>query len=76
MCILFLTPKLFDKDHPERASDIDRHKSDSVEKAKSGKGEWKPELASQSEQALSGDKHNMTMEQMQKMAAEKGKEKK
>ncbi|OAP62959.1 hypothetical protein AYL99_02186 [Fonsecaea erecta] len=54
-----------------RAADIERHKSDSVEKAKTGRGEWKPELASQSEQATRGDKHNMTMEQMQKMTKEK-----
>jgi len=60
-----------DKDSPNRASDIDRHKSDSVEKAKTGKGEWKPELASSSEQAISGDKHNMTIEQMQKMGETK-----
>ncbi|KIW33637.1 hypothetical protein, variant [Cladophialophora immunda] len=56
----------------DRAADIERHKSDSVEKAKTGRGEWKPELASQSEQATRGDKHNLTMEQMQKMAKEKG----
>ncbi|KAH0844329.1 hypothetical protein FOPE_10028 [Fonsecaea pedrosoi] len=55
-----------------RAADIERHKSDSVEKAKTGRGEWKPELASQSEQATRGDKHNLTMEQMQKLAKEKG----
>ncbi|KIW90740.1 uncharacterized protein Z519_08523 [Cladophialophora bantiana CBS 173.52] len=59
-------------DNEGRAADIERHKSDSVEKAKTGRGEWKPELASQSEQATRGDKHNMTMEQMQKMAKEKG----
>ncbi|KIX04322.1 uncharacterized protein Z518_05189 [Rhinocladiella mackenziei CBS 650.93] len=60
-------------DIPERAQEIDRHKSDSVEKAKTGKGEWKPELASQSEQAISGDKSDMTMEQMQKMGEQKSK---
>ncbi|KEF51641.1 uncharacterized protein A1O9_12276 [Exophiala aquamarina CBS 119918] len=63
-----------DHDSPDRASNIDRHKSDSIEKAKTGKGEWKPELASSSEQAISGDKHNMTIEQMQKLGEKKSEE--
>ncbi|KAK5046092.1 hypothetical protein LTR84_008549 [Exophiala bonariae] len=62
------------KDHPERASNIERHKSDSVDKAKTGKGEWKPELASSSEQAINGDKENKTIEQMQKESAKKAEE--
>jgi len=61
-------------DHPERAKHIDHHKTDSVEKAKTGKGEWKPELASSSEQALSGDKHNMTIEQLQKLGQTRSEE--
>jgi len=56
----------------DRARKIEEHKSDSIEKAKTGKGEWKPELASQSEQARAADKHDLTMEQMQKMGKEKG----
>ncbi|KIV93781.1 hypothetical protein PV10_04969 [Exophiala mesophila] len=63
-----------DRDHPEKAQTIDHHKSDSVEKAKTGKGEWKPELASASEQAISGDKNDMTVEQMQKLGAKKSEE--
>ncbi|RVX67587.1 hypothetical protein B0A52_08116 [Exophiala mesophila] len=63
-----------DRDHPEKAQTIDHHKSDSVEKAKTGKGEWKPELASASEQAISGDKNNMTVEQMQKLGSKKSEE--
>ncbi|KAJ9604421.1 hypothetical protein H2200_011257 [Cladophialophora chaetospira] len=56
----------------DRAKKIDEHKSDSIEKAKTGKGEWKPELASQSEQITHAGKHDMTMEQMQKLGKDKG----
>ncbi|KIW11801.1 hypothetical protein PV08_09073 [Exophiala spinifera] len=58
----------------DRDKEIERHKSDSVEKAKTGRGEWKPELGSKSEQAVRGDKHNMTMEQMQKLGSKKAEE--
>ncbi|EXJ84551.1 hypothetical protein A1O3_05220 [Capronia epimyces CBS 606.96] len=61
------------EDNEDRHHEIDRHKSDSVEKAKTGKGEWKPELASSSEQSVHGDKHNLTIEQMQKLGSEKSK---
>ncbi|KIW64399.1 hypothetical protein PV04_09334 [Phialophora macrospora] len=54
-----------------RAEDIDRHKADSLDKAKTGRGEWKPELASQSEQITHASKNDMTMEEMQKMTKEK-----
>ena len=37
----------------ERNSEIDKHKSESVDNAKEGKGEWKKELASNSEAAVS-----------------------
>ena len=37
----------------ERNAEIEKHKQDSVEKAKEGKGEWKGELASNSEAAVS-----------------------
>jgi len=59
----------------DRDKEIERHKGDSVEKAKTGRGEWKPELASQSEQALQGDKDGVTMEQLQKMGEQKAKDK-
>lgn len=36
-----------------RAKNIDDHKHDSVSKSKDGKGEWKKELASNSEAAVS-----------------------
>ena len=45
-----------------------------MNKAKSGKGEWKPELASASEQAVSGDKNNMSMDEMQKLGEQKAQE--
>lgn len=64
------------KDNEDRAQEIDRHKGDSVEKAKTGRGEWKPELASSSEQAVQSEKDGMTMEQMQKMGAGKAEENK
>lgn len=58
-------------DRDDRHQDIDHHKADSVEKAKTGKGEWKPELASQSEQSIKSEKNDLTMEQMQKLGARK-----
>lgn len=72
--LIYTTLLIIDKDHPDRAKHIDHHKSDSVEKAKTGKGEWKPELASSSEQAISGDKNDMTIEQMQKLGSKKAEE--
>jgi len=63
-----------DHDHPDREAKIDHHKHDSIEKSKTGKGEWKPELASNSEQAVKHDNHDMTMEEMQKHGEAKAKE--
>ncbi|ETN42056.1 uncharacterized protein HMPREF1541_03995, partial [Cyphellophora europaea CBS 101466] len=57
-----------------RESKIDTHKHDSVSRARSGKGEWKPELASSSEQAIQGEKNNMSMDEMQKMGEKKAEE--
>ncbi|EGR46014.1 uncharacterized protein TRIREDRAFT_34274, partial [Trichoderma reesei QM6a] len=34
----------------------DRHKKDSLEKQKKGSGHWKPELASDSEEAVRADR--------------------
>ena len=45
-----------------------------MSKAKAGKGEWKPELASYSEQVIRSESHNMSIEEMQKEAAQKAKE--
>lgn len=43
-------------------------------KAKEGKGEWKAELASNSEQVVRHEGHNMSIEEMQKEAIQKAKE--
>lgn len=58
----------------ERGNKIEKEKSDSVSKAQSGQGEWKPELASQSEQIMQGEKSNMSMKEMQKMGEKKAEE--
>lgn len=59
------------KDDPNRDAKIDHHKHDSVQKAKKGDAEWKPELASSSEQAVASEKNDMSMEEMQKMGKDK-----
>lgn len=71
--MFLLTQLCFSIDHPEQAEKIESHKQDSVSKVKAGKGEWKPELASASEQSVQGDKSQMTMEEMTKKGEEKGK---
>ena len=45
-----------------------------MSKAKAGKGEWKPELASYSEQVVRYEGHNVSTEEMQKEAVQKAKE--
>ena len=39
-------------DNPDQASDNEKHKQDQLTKQKEGKGHWKPELASDSEEAV------------------------
>ncbi|KAK4204801.1 hypothetical protein QBC40DRAFT_292651 [Triangularia verruculosa] len=39
-------------------SAFDHHKQDSLSKQKSGKGHWKPELASNSEEAVKADRNS------------------
>ncbi|KIV86825.1 hypothetical protein PV11_02410 [Exophiala sideris] len=58
----------------DRDKHIDHHQKDSLDKAKTGQGEWKPELGSNSENAIAGDKHNMTMEEMQKLGEKRSEE--
>jgi hypothetical protein len=41
-----------DRDSPDLAEKNEMHKQDSTQKAKAGKGHWKPELASDSEEAV------------------------
>ena len=45
-----------------------------MSRAKDGKGEWKPELASNSEQVVRHEGHNMSIEEMQKEAIQKAEE--
>ncbi|KAJ9650814.1 hypothetical protein H2198_009881 [Neophaeococcomyces mojaviensis] len=73
-CVLNEADRDTHKDHPDRDQKIDHHKHDSVNRAKSGKGEWKPELASQSEQIVSGDRDDMSMDEMQKLGEKKAEE--
>jgi hypothetical protein len=37
-------------------SDYERHKLDSISKQKAGRGHWKPELATESEEAVKADR--------------------
>jgi hypothetical protein len=39
-------------DTEDKATDYEKHKQDQLDKQKSGKGHWKPELASNSEEAV------------------------
>jgi hypothetical protein len=36
---------------------VDKHKEDSISKQQKGKGHWKPELASDSEESVKADRH-------------------
>jgi hypothetical protein len=71
--LLVLTPDAH-KDTPDRDAKIEHHKNDTIQKAKKGDPEWKPELASNSEQAVKADDHDMSMEEMQKKGAQKAEE--
>lgn len=61
-----------DRDHPDAAGKTEHHKEDSLKKQKEGKGEHKDELASDSESALKHDKHDLSVDEMQKQGAAKG----
>jgi len=43
-----------DRDNP----DYEKHKQDQLQKQKEGKGHWKEELASDSEEAVAADRHD------------------
>ncbi len=60
------------QDREDLEKEREKHKHDSVQKAKDGKGHWKEELASDSEEAVAGDRHDHSMEEMQKMGEQKG----
>jgi len=55
----------------------EHHKQDTIAKAKAGKGHWKPELASDSEEAVNADRAHKgeTPEEMQKKTASHAEEK-
>jgi len=61
-----------DLDNPDNAEQYERHKQDLLKKQKEGKGHWKPELASNSEEAVAADRHKHgenieeTLEELQK----------
>jgi len=44
-------------DRPDLANENEKHKQDQLKKQKEGKGHWKPELASDSEEAVAADRH-------------------
>ncbi|KAI1412424.1 hypothetical protein F5Y13DRAFT_163556 [Hypoxylon sp. FL1857] len=43
--------------HGTESHDPEKHKQDLLAKQKAGKGHWKPELASDSEEAVKADRH-------------------
>jgi len=55
----------------------ERHKQDLLQKHKEGKGHWKPELASNSEEIVAADRQsaNHSIEEMQKKTAKHAEEK-
>jgi len=65
-----------DRDSPDLAEKNEKHKQDLIQKAKAGKGHWKPELASDSEEAVNADRHEHGnhskegLEELQKRTAE------
>jgi len=61
-----------DLGNADNAEQSERHKEDSLKKQKDGKGHWKAELASDSEEAVTADRHEYddhkteSMEELQK----------
>jgi len=47
-----------DRNSPNLAEQNEKHKQDQLSKQKDGKGHWKPELASDSEEAIKADRHD------------------
>ncbi|KAI0900337.1 hypothetical protein F4806DRAFT_152486 [Annulohypoxylon nitens] len=45
-----------ESNHGSDAADPEKHKQDALAKQKAGKGHWKPELASDSEEAVKADR--------------------
>jgi len=61
-----------DHNNPDLAEHNEKHKQDQLDKSKQGKGHWKPELASNSEEAVAADRNSKdeSIEEMQKKTAE------
>ncbi|KAH7360160.1 hypothetical protein BKA65DRAFT_492540 [Rhexocercosporidium sp. MPI-PUGE-AT-0058] len=67
----FMALKESDRHNPDQAEANERHKQDQLKKQKEGKGHWKPELASDSEEAVVADRSGKdSIEEMQKKTAE------
>ncbi|KAG9228400.1 hypothetical protein BJ875DRAFT_477543 [Amylocarpus encephaloides] len=61
-----------DRHNPDQAAENEKHKQDQLRKQKEGKGHWKPELASDSEEAIQAERNHVdeSPEEMQKRTAE------
>lgn len=66
-----------DNHNPDVAKNYEHHKQDQLKKQKEGKGHWKPELASDSEEAINADRHHKgeSMEELQHKTAKHAEEK-
>lgn len=58
-------------DVPDLGSKYEQHKQDQLNKQKEGKNHWKPELASQSEEAINADKSDKGIDQMKRETKER-----
>ncbi|KAF4872809.1 hypothetical protein K4K49_010415 [Colletotrichum sp. SAR 10_70] len=71
----FSTTRFMGLKESANQTDHEKHKQDSLHKQKQGKGHWKPELASDSEEALKADRNTegvdpKTLAERTKKAAE------
>ncbi|PMD27527.1 hypothetical protein NA56DRAFT_560704 [Hyaloscypha hepaticicola] len=66
-----------DRHNEDQAEHNERHKQDQLQKQKEGKGHWKPELASNSEEAVAADRQagDHSVEELQKKTAKHAEEK-
>jgi len=61
-----------DRHTENQAENNERHKQDQFQKQKEGKGHWKPELASNSEEAVAADRQagDHSIDELQKKTAD------
>jgi len=66
-----------DRHIEDQASHNEKHKQDQLQKQKEGKGHWKPELASDSEEAVNADRQHQgeSVEELQEKTAKHAEEK-